>query len=74
MINPNKGETIMKKSYYNYLVGKAIRIVNMRGEDHYEGRVGIVKSVDDIGQLHGTWGDLAIIPEEDDFIILRTVI
>lgn len=62
-----------KKSYYNYLVGKAILIVNIGDKDEfsdrYIGRVGVVESVDSIGHLHGTWGGMVIIPEEDDFIV-----
>ena len=52
------------------LVGKKIRIIDMRGEPQYNGKVGIVDYVDDIGQLHGTWGGLAVVPEEDDFEVL----
>lgn len=36
----------------------------------YNGREGVVELIDDIGQLHGTWGGLAVIPEEDTFTIL----
>ena len=50
-------------------VGKTIRIINMKGEPEYEGRIGIVKHVDDIGQLHGTWGSLAIDFNEDLFAL-----
>lgn len=49
------------------LIGKKVRIINMKGEPQYTGKTGVVKSVDDIGQLHGTWGGCAIIPEEDTF-------
>lgn len=27
----------------------------MEGEPKYEGREGVVKYIDDLGQLHGTW-------------------
>lgn len=53
-----------------YLIGKKVRIINMAGEEHYNGKVGTVEHIDDIGQLHGTWGGLAIIPEEDEFEVL----
>lgn len=33
-------------------------------------RKGKIESIDDIGQLHGTWGGLAINPEVDSFCIL----
>ena len=38
--------------------------------ERYSGKEGYVKSIDDIGQLHGTWGGIAVIPEEDEFIVL----
>ena len=38
------------------LIGATIRIVAMEGEPRYTDRVGVVKSVDDLGQIHGTWG------------------
>ena len=38
-------------------VGDHIRIIHLKGEDNrYDGREGIVESIDSIGQLHGTWG------------------
>lgn len=51
--------------------GDRIRILHLSGENaDYDGREGVVRSIDGIGQLHGTWGGLAIIPEEDSFEIL----
>ena len=44
------------------LIGKTIRIVSMRGESRYDGRTGVVEYIDGIGQLHGTWGGLAVQP------------
>ena len=35
----------------------------------FEGE-GLVLNIDDLGQLHGTWGGLAAIPGVDDIIIL----
>jgi hypothetical protein len=46
-------------------IGDKIRIIDMKGEDHYNGREGVIEYIDGLDQLHGTWGDLAIIPEED---------
>lgn len=46
-------------------VGDKIRIISMKGEPMYEGREGIIEYIDSLGQLHGTWGGLAVIPEED---------
>ena len=52
-------------------IGKKIRIIYMEGEQDYKGREGVVEHCDDIGQLHGTWGGLAIIPEKDTYQILK---
>lgn len=46
-------------------VGDKIKIIEMKGEQHYAGRVGIVTFIDDGGQTHGTWGGLAVVPAED---------
>jgi hypothetical protein len=57
--------------HLQYLVGKEIRIITMEGEPHYTGKQGIIKSVDGIGQLHGSWGGLAINPLIDNFEVLN---
>lgn len=54
-------------------VGDRIRIIHMDGEVGYDGREGVVRSIDDAGQIHGTWGGLAIVPECDSFEILKKV-
>ena len=54
----------------NVKIGDKIRIIMMEGESNYSGREGIVKSIDDAGQIHGTWGGCAIIPDVDEFEIL----
>lgn len=57
-------------------VGTRIRIKHLNNgnspinDSHYDGRKGTVTLIDDIGQLHGTWGGLAVIPEVDNFEIL----
>lgn len=43
----------------------------MVDELDYIGRVGIVQSIDDAGQLHGTWGGLAVIPDYDSFVVIK---
>ena len=48
-----------------YKIGDKIRIISMKGEDLYNGREGVIEYIDGLDQLHGTWGDLAIIPTED---------
>ena len=52
-------------------VGQKIRILEMDGEPHYTGKEGVVKHIDDMGQLHGTWGGLAVIPETDSYEIIK---
>ncbi len=52
-------------------VGDHIHIIHLEGEDdRYDGREGRVEMIDSLGQLHGTWGGLAVIPEADQFVIL----
>lgn len=58
-------------------IGDTIRIIKMYDADgsdiqaaKYAGRTGTVEFIDSIGQLHGTWGGLAIIPEVDEFQIV----
>ncbi len=55
-------------------IGDTIRIVRMDddgGKDlqakSYDGRTGVVESIDSLGQIHGTWGGLALIPGKDEF-------
>ena len=36
----------------------------------YNGRSGVVEYIDSLGQLQGTWGGLAIIPETDEFEVI----
>lgn len=49
------------------------KIINMQGEPHYKDREGIVTHIDDAGQIHGTWGGCALIPEIDAYIILKSI-
>ncbi len=51
-------------------VGDKIKIISMKGEPDYSGKEGVIENIDGIGQLHGTWGYLAVIPEEDDFKVI----
>ena len=52
-------------------VGDKIRIVCMNGEPEYSGRVGIVEHIDDIGQIHGSWGGCALIPSVDQYKLIE---
>jgi hypothetical protein len=63
-------ESKMKKQLEERYLGKTIVIVSMLGEPNYTGKTGTVKSVDDSGQLHGTWGGLAIQIENDKFAVI----
>jgi hypothetical protein len=55
----------------HHLIGKLIIIVYMDNEPLYTGRQGLVTRVDDKGQIHGTWGGLALIPGTDRFIVMQ---
>ena len=52
-------------------IGDKIRIMDMKGESHYNGKEGVVEHIDSMNQIHGSWGGLAIVPEEDEFEILN---
>lgn len=62
-------ESVKKKNKLkeSYDVGDHIKIINMEGEPQYAGKEGVVDYIDDIGQLHGTWGGCALIPDVDEF-------
>ena len=58
-------------------VGDKIRIIRMmdcNGTDKqaqaYNGREGVVRCIDSTGQLHGTWGGLAVNPDIDEFEVI----
>ena len=55
----------------NVKIGDTIKIINMEGEPQYKGRKGVVTHIDDAGQIHGTWGGCAIIPEVDTYVIIK---
>ena len=55
-------------------IGDTILIVRMDddgGKDlqakRYDGKTEVVESIDSLGQIHGTWGGLALIPGKDRF-------
>ena len=52
-------------------INDTIKIIKMEGEPQYTNREGVVTHIDDAGQIHGTWGGGALIPEVDDFITIR---
>ena len=52
-------------------VGDKLRILHMDGEPQYCGKEGIVEHIDDIGQIHGSWGGCALIPGVDQFEVVE---
>ena len=52
-------------------VGDTIHIISMVDEPNYKDKEGVVQTIDDIGQLHGTWGGCAIIPGLDVYKIIK---
>ena len=52
-------------------VGDKIKIIHMIDEPGYDGTIGVVDHIDDAGQLHGSWGGLAVIPDLDEFEIIQ---
>lgn len=54
-------------------VGDKIRIIYMDGEPQYTGKEGIVRSIDDMKQIHGDWGGCALIPGVDEFEVIESV-
>lgn len=61
----------------NVKIGDTIRINCLKDDDgipdpaaeRYKGLTGTVTHIDDMGQLHGTWGGLAIL-DVDDFDVI----
>lgn len=53
-------------------IGDIIKITKLDDpyDPTYPGRIGTVTKIDDMGQLHGTWGGIAVIPQIDEFEIL----
>jgi hypothetical protein len=49
-----------------FKVGDKIRIIEMVGEPQYSGKVGTIEHIDDLGQLHGSWGGLAVQADKDN--------
>ena len=55
-------------------IGDEIVIVYLHEDpalEDYIGRRGTIESIDGIGQLHGSWGGLAVNPEVDNYIIKK---
>jgi hypothetical protein len=54
-----------------FKIGDKIRIIEMKGEESYNGREGVIEFIDGLNQLHGTWGGLAVIPEQDTIELIN---
>lgn len=52
-------------------VGDKILIQAMQDEPRYENISGVVTHIDDMGQIHGTWGGCALLPDIDEFKIIK---
>ena len=59
----------MLKSKADVKPGDIIHIYIMFGESEYSGREGVVKYIDDMNQIHGSWGGLALQFDDDWEII-----
>lgn len=63
-------EELVKRNKELYL-GCEIVIYHLYGEGcSYDGTTGIVERVDDMGDLYGTWGSIAVMPGLDQFSIV----
>lgn len=60
-IRSMKGDTVPSKAFPGGIDHQAMAM---------NGKTGTVTSIDSIGQLHGTWGGLAVIPGIDEFSIV----
>lgn len=52
-------------------VGDTIEILYVSGIPSLTNKVGVVEFYDSMGQMHGTWGRLVIIPGEDKYRIIE---
>lgn len=59
------------KAAARFKVGDEIKIVRMVDEPQYDGKGGRITKIDSWGQLHGTWGGLAVQPFRDNVEILK---
>jgi hypothetical protein len=72
IINIKRKQSQIKENVMEKVkIGDTIKIIKMEGEPQYTNREGVVTHIDDAGQIHGTWGGCAIIPEVDTYIILK---
>lgn len=59
----------MRKPKCEVKPGDVIHIYTMFGEHEYSDREGVVRYIDDMNQIHGSWGGLALHFDDDWEII-----
>lgn len=64
------GNRKSKKEIIIPKVGDTIRIISVYGLSKYANKTGVVKSIDYLGQIHGTWGTWQLIPGQDVYEII----
>ena len=74
MPHANGFDKKMAEMVYGVHEGDTIRITKLNDpyDSTYVGRVGVVTHIDSMGQLHGDWGGLAVIPGEDEFEVIKS--
>ena len=72
IINIKGTQSQIKENVMNKVkIGDMIKIIKMEGEPQYTNREGVVTHIDDVGQIHGTWGGCAIISQIDTYVIVK---
>jgi hypothetical protein len=72
IINIKRKQSQIKEDFMEKVkIGDTIKIIKMDGEPQYTNREGVATHIGDAGQIHGTWGGCAIIPEVDTYIIVK---
>jgi hypothetical protein len=66
-------EMVKEEASPEFKVGSTVKIISMAGEPEYTNKVGKITMIDDAGQLHGTWGGLALIPGDDKFELVTVI-
>lgn len=61
----------LKEEKGMFKIGNTIKIISMESEPQYTGKIGVVTHIDDSGQLHGTWGGLAVNTDVDEIEIVK---
>ena len=69
---PSFGAIRNKEKYMEKIEGKwKVHIIEMVGEPQYNGREGYITYVNNLGQIHGTWGISVLRPERDRFEVTK---